>query len=297
MNEQNSTKANINWYPGHMAKTRRIMTEKMKLVDIVAELRDARVPFSSRNPDLDDICKNKSRIILLNKSDMADEMVTKLWVDWYNSKGIKVIPLCAISGAGISEFKSVVRASLSEKFERNATRGMTGRSVKIMVVGIPNVGKSAFINKIAGRSVAAVGDRPGVTRTEQWVVFDKNYEILDTPGVLWPKFEDETVALNLALTGSIKDQIMDVEALAVKLCSFFKKNYTQLFKERYLLEDISELEDYEILETIGRKRGFLLPGAEVDTERAANVLLYELRGTKIGKISLERPEDLINAKF
>ena len=284
----------IQWYPGHMAKTKRLIKEKLALIDVVVELLDARLPLSSRNPDMDDLCGNKPRVVALNKSDMADEEITKQWVDWYAKKGIRAVPICSITGNGIQRLKDEVALAVKDKKERDEARGMTGRSIKMMVVGIPNVGKSAFVNKIAGRAGAVTGDRPGVTRSIQWIRVPGGYELMDTPGVLWPKFDDEKTALNLAFTGAIKDEIMDVEELAVKVCGFLRNNYPDEFAARYKfdVEDIADLQDYEILELIAKKRGCMISGGDFDYFRAANILLDELRGMKIGKISFERPDEL-----
>ena len=284
----------IQWYPGHMAKTKRLIKEKLALIDVVVELLDARLPLSSRNPDMDDLCGNKPRVVALNKSDMADDDITKQWVAWYKEKGISAVPICSITGNGIQQLKDEVALAVKEKKERDEARGMTGRSIKMMVVGIPNVGKSAFVNKIAGRAGAITGDRPGVTRSIQWIRVPGGYELMDTPGVLWPKFDDEKTALNLAFTGAIKDEIMDVEELAVKVCGFLRNNYPDEFGARYKFnaEDIDGLQDYEILELIAKKRGCMISGGDFDYFRAANILLDELRGMKIGKISFERPDEL-----
>ncbi len=280
----------IQWYPGHMAKTKKIITEKLKLVDIVIELVDARLPASSRNPDISTLCVNKPRLIALNKSDMADEAITKEWVNWYQNQGILVEPTCSITGEGINNLKQKVKLQLKEKIERDKARGMIGRPIKMMVVGIPNVGKSAFINKIAGRATAETADRPGVTRMVQWIRVPGGYEIIDTPGLLWPKFDDEKVALNLAYTGAIKDDVLDVEEIAMKLCGFLQKNYKAELCKRYKLSDIDGLQEYELLHLIAKKRGCIISGGEVDTYRAAGIVLDEFRGVKIGRISLERPE-------
>ncbi|MDD4689760.1 MAG: ribosome biogenesis GTPase YlqF [Eubacteriales bacterium] len=285
---------NIQWYPGHMAKTKRLIKEKLSLIDVVVELLDARLPLSSRNPDMEEICGNKPRVIALNKSDMADEEVTKKWVEWYASKGIKAVPICSISGNGIQKLKDEVSQVMQEKRQRDEARGMTGRSIKMMVVGIPNVGKSAFVNKIAGRAGAVTGDRPGVTKHIQWIRVPGGYELMDTPGVLWPKFDDEETALNLAFTGAIKDEIMDVEELAVKVCGFLRKHYPEEFADRYKfdIEDTVDMQDYEILEVIAKNRGCIISGGEFDYFRASNILLDELRGMKLGKVSFERPDDI-----
>lgn len=280
----------IQWYPGHMAKTKRLISEQLKLIDIVVELADARLPMSSRNPDIDALCASKPRIIALNKADMADDTVTKEWINWYQKQGISVVSICSITGTGLNKLKEEITKQLKEKKERDDARGMVGRSIKMMVVGIPNVGKSAFINKIAGRASATTGDRPGVTRTTQWIRIPGGYELLDTPGVLWPKFDDEKTALNLAYTGAIKDDVLDIEEIAMKLCVFLRAQYKAELCERYKLSDIDDLEEFELLETIARKRGCIISGGEVDTHRVAGIILDEFRGMKIGRISLERPD-------
>lgn len=289
-----SNDLNIQWYPGHMAKTKRLIKEKLALIDVVVELLDARLPLSSRNPDMDDLCGPKPRVVALNKADMADEEITMQWVNWYKEKGIRAVPICSITGSGIAKLKEEIALAMREKKQRDEARGMTGRSIKIMVAGIPNVGKSAFVNKIAGRAGAVTGNRPGVTRSIQWIRIPGGYELMDTPGILWPKFDDEKTALNLAFAGSIKDEIMDVEGLAVKLCGFLRKKYPMQFAERYKfdIDDTVALQDYELLELIAKKRGCIISGGEFDYYRAANILLDELRGVKIGRISFERPDEI-----
>lgn len=281
---------NIQWFPGHMAKTKRKIKEILPLIDAVAEVVDARIPVSSRNPDLNDIIENKPHIILLNKCDMADSRATKAWIDFYAQSGVKAIAIDCKSGKGINQFKDTVKTALAHKLEAYREKGMVGKPLRVMVVGIPNVGKSSFINKIAGKTRAKAENRPGVTRGNQWFTIDKQLELLDTPGVLWPKFEDVTVGEHLAFTGAVKDNILDTELLAIRLIEILGKNYPELLKNRFGELDF-ELEPYDLLCQIGKKRGMVIRGGETDTERAANMLLEEYRNQKIGNISLERVED------
>ncbi|MBR3908346.1 MAG: ribosome biogenesis GTPase YlqF [Clostridia bacterium] len=281
---------NIQWFPGHMAKTKRKIKEILPLIDAVAEVVDARIPVSSRNPDLNDIIENKPHIILLNKCDMADNRATKAWIDFYAQNGVKAIAIDCKSGKGINQFKDTVKTALAHKLEAYREKGMVGKPLRVMVVGIPNVGKSSFINKIAGKTRAKAENRPGVTRGNQWFTIDKQLELLDTPGVLWPKFEDVTVGEHLAFTGAVKDNILDTELLAIRLIENLGKNYPELLKNRFGELDF-ELEPYDLLCQIGKKRGMVIRGGETDTERAANMLLEEYRNQKIGNISLERVED------
>ncbi|MBQ7106931.1 MAG: ribosome biogenesis GTPase YlqF [Clostridia bacterium] len=281
---------NIQWFPGHMTKTRRKIAEILPLIDAVAEVIDARIPISSRNPDLPDIIGNKPRIVLLNKCDMADATVTEDWINHFKKNGIMAIAVDCKSGKGLNLFKNTVKELLSEKLEAYHNKGMVGKPLRVMVVGIPNVGKSSFINRIAGASRAKVENRPGVTRGNQWFTIDKELELLDTPGVLWPKFEDTMVGEHLAFTGAVNDRVVDVELLAVRLLEILCKDYPEILLSRYgelCLED----EPYEILEQVGRKRGMVVRGGEIDTVRASNMLLEEYRNLKIGKISLERVEN------
>lgn len=278
---------NIQWFPGHMTKTRRKIAEVLPIIDAVAEIVDARIPASSRNPDLLDIIKDKPLIILLNKCDMADAKQTARWIDYYKSKGILPIPIDCKSGKGIGNFKDTVKSALSDKLEQYKAKGMVGKPLRIMVVGIPNVGKSTFINRIAGGGRVKVENRPGVTRGNQWVTIDKQLELLDTPGVLWPKFEDQTVGERLAFTGAVKDAVIDIELLAIRLIENLSENYPELLKERYGVE-AQGVDSYEVLCQIGKKRGMVIRGGETDTERAAAMLLEEYRNCKIGRITLER---------
>lgn len=284
------TTQNIQWFPGHMTKTRRKITEILPLIDAVAEVLDARIPLSSQNPDLPDIIGNKPRIILLNKCDMADSSVTEKWISYFKSKGITAIAVDCKSGKGLNNFKTTVKELLGEKLEIYRSKGMVGKPLRVMVVGIPNVGKSSFINRIAGAGKAKVENRPGVTRGNQWFTIDKELELLDTPGVLWPKFEDVTVGEHLAFTGAVNDRVIDVELLAVRLLEILCAQYKDLLVARYGELDFDD-EPYEILRQIGRKRGMVMRGGEIDTVRASNMLLEEYRNLKIGKISLERTEN------
>lgn len=281
---------NIQWFPGHMAKTRRKITEQLKLVDAVAEVVDARIPISSRNPDLKSIIGDKPHIILLNKCDMADDTATKRWIEHYKSKNIFAIPVECKNGKGISAFKDTVKTVLSDKLEQYRAKGMVGKPLRVIVVGIPNVGKSSFINRIAGGSRAKVENRPGVTRGNQWFSVDKELELLDTPGVLWPKFDDNTVGEHLAFTGAVTDRIIDTELLAMRLLEILVSKYPDLLTERYKISDFPE-DAYDTLCLLGKKRGMMIRGGETDTERAANMLLEEFRSCKIGRITLERVAD------
>ena len=282
----------VQWFPGHMAKTRRLIKESLSLVDAVTEIVDARIPVSSRNPEIDEMTANKPRIILLNKSDVADENATRQWIEYYIKQGYYAMAVDCRTGKGLSGYDDVVRKALKDKIEQNIARGMPGKALRIMVVGIPNTGKSSFINRMAKRNRTKVADRPGVTRHNQWVVIGNGLELLDTPGVLWPKFDDASVGDKLAFIGSVKDEILDSETIAVRLLEVLKRDYKDRLCERYKLRTEScELEAYELLQEIGKKRGMLISGGEVDTERAANTLLDEYRAGKLGKITLERPTD------
>ena len=285
-----SNSQNIQWFPGHMAKTRRKITEQLKLVDAVAEVVDARIPISSRNPDLKSIIGDKPHIILLNKCDMADDTATKKWIEHYKSQNIFAIPVECKNGKGISAFKDTVKTVLSDKLEQYRAKGMVGKPLRVMVVGKPNVGKSSFINRIAGGSRAKVENRPGVTRGNQWFSVDKELELLDTPGVLWPKFDDNTVGEHLAFTGAVTDRIIDTELLAMRLLEILVSKYPDLLTERYKISDFPE-DAYGALCLLGKKRGMMIRGGETDTERAANMLLEEFRSCKIGRITLERVAD------
>ena len=280
----------IQWFPGRMAKTRRKIKEILPLIDAVAEVVDARIPLSSRNPELKELIGGKPHIILLNKCDMADKAVTEEWIKYYKSQNIFAIAVDCKSGKGLNTFKDTVKTALADKLESYAKKGMVGKPLRVMVVGIPNVGKSSFINRIAGNTKAKVENRPGVTRGNQWFTIDKQLELLDTPGVLWPKFEDQTVGERLAFTGAVKDRILDTELLAMRLLEILSIDYKELLIKRYGELDF-ECDSYDLLSQIGKKRGMVIRGGETDTERAANMLLEEYRNCKIGYISLERSRD------
>jgi len=283
---------NIQWYPGHMTKTRRMMEENLKLVDAVCEILDARIPISSRNPDMDSICGNKPRLVILNRIDLADPVMVRRWSEYFKSKGMAVVATDCKSKKGINGFVPAVRELLAEKLRRYAEKGQVGRPLKIMVVGIPNVGKSTFINQIAGRKGAKAENRPGVTRGKQWVNVDQGLLLLDTPGILWPKFEDPNVGIRLAYTGAVKDDVIDLETLACHLIRMLWQQYPDSIRERYKVDLPADAEGWELLEAAGRKRGFLVSGGEVNTERMARVLLEEYRSCKLGRFTLETPEML-----
>lgn len=277
----------VQWFPGHMAKTRRLIKENLTAVDAVCELVDARIPESSRNPELDEIIGSKPRIVLLNKCDLADENATARKIKELSAKGITALPVDCRSGKGLDKFQPAVREVLKDKIQANIDRGMAGKHLRIMVVGIPNTGKSSFINRMAGKNRAEVADKPGVTRSNRWFFIGSGIELLDTPGVLWPKFEDPEVGFKLAFIGSVKDQILDIQEIAVRLLVVLQKNYADRLRERYKIEDFEELEPYELLELIAKKRGMLLRKGEYDTERAAVMLLDEYRSGKLGRITLD----------
>ena len=283
---------NFQWYPGHMTKAKRMMQENIKLIDLVIELVDARVPMSSRNPDIDELGKNKARLILLNKADLADEKQTEEWIGYFRGKGYSAVKVNSRKGGGIKSIQGVIQEACKEKIERDRKRGILNRPVRAMVVGIPNVGKSSLINRLIGKASTKTGDKPGVTRGKQWLRIKGDAELLDTPGILPPKFEDQTVAVKLAYTGAIKDEIMNTELLAYSLCDYLRDNYPNELCTRYKLDTVEGLKGYEVLEKIGKKRGFVISGGEIDMERAANMVLDELRGAKIGHITLETPSQL-----
>ena len=281
---------NIQWFPGHMAKTRRMISDNLKLVDVVIELVDARIPQSSRNPEIDRIINNKPRILVMNKADMADNDANSKWISYFSSLGITVVACDSLSGKGVNNINGAIDKVLKEKYERDAKRGIIKHSVKMMIVGIPNVGKSSLINRLAGKSAAKTGNRPGVTTAKQWIRLSGKYELLDTPGILWPKFDDEFTARNIAFTGGIKDDIIDIEELSCYLLEFLRDNYEGSFKERYKIDsDIKPLTGFELLELVGRKRGAVVSGGEIDTFKAAGFLLDDFRSTKMGRITLELP--------
>ncbi|MEQ8154058.1 MAG: ribosome biogenesis GTPase YlqF [Clostridiaceae bacterium] len=279
----------INWFPGHMVKTKREIKENLKLVDAVIEIRDARIPKASSNPDIDALCKDKPRVIILNKSDLTEASKTRKWIEFLSKDNVKAIPLNSLKGDGIKNIKPVLDELLKEKHDRLRNKGLVKIITRVMVVGIPNVGKSTFINKMARNNIAKTGDRPGVTKSKQWIKTSIGVELMDTPGVLWPKFEDEAVALNLAFTGAIKDEIMDIEELALKLVERLQDNYPDKLKIRYKLEELGET-PLETLDLIARKRGCIISGGEINYNRIAVILLDEFRGGKIGNITLEMPE-------
>ncbi len=281
---------NIQWYPGHMAKTRRLIGENLKLVDIVVEVLDARLPISSKNGDIDELISQRPRIVILNKADLADQSVNKEWSKYFESMGAGVLILDSLHAKNLNFVTTKIKEKLKNKLLKQQEKGMVGRAIKVMVVGIPNVGKSSFINKLSQRAGAKTGDRPGVTRGKQWIRLSNGIELLDTPGILPPKFEDKKAGLNLAFVGSVKDEIIDTEELAMHLLVFLAENYRELLCARYKLTDIDDLDGYELLCAVGKKRGFVVSGGEIDTERAANIVLDEFRSAKIGRISLERPE-------
>ena len=284
-------KQTVQWFPGHMAKTRRQIKESLPLVDLVTELLDARIPMSSRNPDIDAICGNKPRLIILNRMDMADSQMTKRWSDYFRSRGFEVVCTDCKSRRGINTFVPAVRRLLAEKLRRYAEKGQSGRPLKLMIVGIPNVGKSTFINQIAGRKGAKAENRPGVTRGKQWVTVDQGLLLLDTPGILWPKFEDMQVGLKLAYTGAVKDDVYDTEELACNLMELLWSRYPDALRERYGIEAEPDARGWELLQLAAKKRGFLLARGELNTERMARVLLEEYRSTKLGRFSLEQPPE------
>ncbi len=278
---------NINWFPGHMKKTEGLIKENLKLVDIVIELVDARIPLASKNPLIDEIIKNKPRLLVFNKADMADDHVTDKWIEYYKAQGISAVKTNSIDGKGFNDIYLGINRVLKEKIDKYKEKNMNF-VIKMMIVGIPNVGKSSFINKITKKSSAKTGDRPGITKGKQWVRINKDYELLDTPGILWHKFDDEEAAKKLAYAGAIKDDILDVEELCFHLIGYLKKEYPDNLKERYKIDFDEDTDSYEIMEMIGKKRGFVIRGGEIDTVRTANTVLDEVRGLKLGKISFDK---------
>ena len=276
------------WYPGHMTKAKRMMQEDIKLIDIVIELVDARIPLSSRNPDIDELGKQKSRLILLNKSDLSDERYNTKWSEWFRNQGFFVLQVNSKSGGGLKAINSVIQEACKEKIERDRRRGIINRPVRAMVVGIPNVGKSTFINSYAGKASAKTGNKPGVTKGKQWVRLNKNLELLDTPGILWPKFEDQSVGLKLAFIGSIKDELIHGQELAVELIKFLVEYYPKVLSKRYHVDETKE--SYKILNDIAENRMCILKGGLFDLDKASHILLDDFRGGRIGKITLEFPE-------
>jgi len=283
---------NLQWFPGHMTKTRRMIEENLKLIDVVIELVDARIPLSSRNPQIDEIVKDKPRLLLLNKADISDAAVNKRWEKYFADMGIEAMAISSTMGKSLGTVTDKCRELLKDKLARDRERGIVNRPIKIMVVGVPNVGKSSFINKLSGKKSAKTGDRPGVTTGKQWIRLANGFELLDTPGILWPKFEDEQVGLKLAFTGAIRDEVIDVEELACHLLMYLRANYPDALAARYKMTDndgLDGLDGYELLQLLGRKRGFVISGGEIDTLRASSVLLDEFRGAKLGNITLETP--------
>ena len=284
-------KQNVQWFPGHMAKTRRLIKESLNLVDGVVEIVDARIPVSSRNPELDSIIQKKPRIILLNKCDVADSQATSMWLKYFRDKGFYAAAVDCRTGKGLNSFDSLVKQALKSVIERNDAKGMSGKPIRLMVVGIPNTGKSSFINRMGKNAKAKVADKAGVTRQNQWFVVGNGIELLDTPGVLWPKFDDPEVGDKLAFIGSVKDEVTDKETLACRLLESLAATRPQAIEDRYKISGISGLQGWEILEMIGKKRGFLIKGGEIDYERAAVIVADEFRGGKLGRITLELPID------
>ncbi|SEG09044.1 ribosome biogenesis GTPase A [Caloramator fervidus] len=281
---------NIQWYPGHMVKTKKQISESIKLIDVVLELLDARVPISSKNPDVDTLIQNKPKIILLNKSDLADPNITKEWIEYYKNKGIIAIDIDCISGKNMNKIYPLIKELLSDKIERIQKRGIVGRPIRALVLGIPNVGKSTFINKISKKSSAQTGDRPGVTKNKQWIKVNKEFELLDTPGILWPKFQDKKVALHLAYVKAIKEEILDIVELCVKFLEEMLHTNPKILQERYKVDIKNDA--YLLMEDIGRKRGCIVSGGDVDLYRTANIIFEDFRNAKLGRISLERPLDM-----
>lgn len=281
---------NIQWYPGHMTKARRAMQEDIKLIDLVIELVDARVPFSSRNPDIDKLAAGKARMVLLNKADLADEAETRKWAQMFEDMGIYVVKIDARNKGTLKQVQAAQQEACKEKIERDRRRGILNRPIRTMVVGIPNVGKSTFINSFAGKACAKTGNKPGVTKGNQWIRLNKTLELLDTPGILWPRFEDQQVGLHLALIGSINDQILNKDELACELISLLEKDYPQVVKDRFGIENVEE-DRVKVLEEIARSRACLMKGGELDLARASALLLDDFRAGKLGRISLEKAED------
>ena len=284
---------NLSWFPGHMTKTKRMIASEIQHMDAVCEILDARIPLSSRNPDVDDLTAGKPRLVVLNRADQADPAQTRRWSQYFRAKGWAVLEANAKGGMGTEKFAAAVRELLRDKLEAYAAKGQVGRVVRVMVLGIPNVGKSTFINKVAKRKTAKAEDRPGVTRSKQWVPVDATLELLDTPGILWPKFDDPEVGKRLAFTGAVKDDVLDIEELACYLMDYLAAHYADILTERYKITVEDSDSGYDLLEKAGRKRGFLMRGAQVDTERMARILLDEFRGGKLGRFTLETVEDAL----
>ena len=281
----------LSWFPGHMTKTKRMIADEIGHMDAVCEILDARIPLSSRNPDVDEMVGNKPRMVVLNRVDQADPAETKRWATYFRDKGYAVLESDAKSGMGTAQFAAAVRTLLRDKLAAYEAKGQVGRTLRVMVLGIPNVGKSTFINKVAGRKAAKAEDRPGVTRTKQWIPVDRQLELLDTPGILWPKFEDKQVGIRLAFTGAIKDDVMDIEELACCLMEYLGRRYPEVLRERYRVAPEEGAMGYDLLTEAGRRRGFLMRGGEIDTERMSRILLDEFRGGKLGRFTLETVEE------
>ena len=284
----------INWYPGHMKKTKEMVQNNLKLVDVVIELLDARIPLSSKNPEIDKLAHNKPRVVVLNKSDLSDRAKLNKWISYYQSKGIKAIPVDTLKGSGVNKIVEECKNVTKEKMDALKEKGRKERAIRVMIVGVPNVGKSSLINKLTGRKSTQTGDRPGVTKGKQWVSLKGNLELLDTPGILWPKFEDQKIALNLAFTRAIKDEILDIDTLGLKFIEKMSEIEPEKLKARYKLDSLGE-EPLETMEMIGRKRGFILGRNELDYTRIAKTVLNEFREGKLGQITLEVPEDIEEA--
>ena len=278
------------WYPGHMTKAKRMMQENIKLIDLVIELVDARIPLSSRNPDIDELGKNKARLVLLNKADLAEDKWNDAWAEYFKKKGFSVVKVNSRKGGGIKSIQGVIREACAEKIERDRKRGILNRPVRAMVVGIPNVGKSTFINALAGKACAKTGNKPGVTKGKQWIRLDKQVELLDTPGILWPKFEDQEVGLKLAFIGSIKDEVLQTEELAAELIHFLRTAYPEVLADKYNIE--MDEDDYVVLNHIAKSRNCIVRGNELDTEKAALLLLDDFRNGKLGRLTLEYPQEI-----
>jgi len=283
----------IQWFPGHMAKARRQVTEKLKLIDIVFELVDARIPMSSRNPMIDDIVSSKPRIVLLNKADKADEAITKKWIEYFKDRDIPAIAIDAQSGTGLKQITSLSKTLLKEKFDKMAAKGIKPRAIRALIIGIPNVGKSTLINRLAKKNIAKTGDRPGVTTAQQWVKVGNELELLDTPGILWPKFEDQLVGQKLATTGAIKDAILNLQDITVFALSFLKEHYPNRLLERFHLEELPD-EIVPLFDEIGKKRGCMMSGGYIDYDKTSELILREIRTDKLGRLSFETPEDFLN---
>lgn len=283
---------NFQWYPGHMTKAKRMMQEDIKLIDLIIELVDARIPLSSRNPDIDDLGKNKARLILLNKSDLSDERYNATWIKYFEERGFHVVKINSRSGAGLKQIHAVIQEACKEKIERDKRRGIKNRPIRAMVVGIPNVGKSTFINSFAGRACTKTGNKPGVTKGKQWIRLNKGVELLDTPGILWPKFEDQSVGMKLAMIGSIKDDILNVEELSLELLKMLEKHYQGMLQERYCIKEAQE--SFEMLKQVANHRHCIQKGGEPDYNKASAILMEEFRNGKIGRITLEYPDESID---